>query len=65
MPTGTIYKYNKNRKFSVIRPDNWKTGLIDVLFETITFDAKLGDRVEYDQIQIKNKRYAQNLKKIG
>jgi|DEB0MinimDraft_10_1074344.scaffolds.fasta_scaffold00009_10 cold shock CspA family protein len=65
MPTGTIYKYNKNRKFSVIRPDNWKTGLIDVLFETITFDAKLGDRVEYDQIQIKSKRYAQNLKKIG
>ena len=65
MPTGTIYKYNKNRKFSIIRPDEWKTQLIDVLFETKDFEAKLGDKVEYIQENIKGKRYAKNIKKIG
>ena len=65
MPTGTIYKYNKNRKFSIIRPDEWKTQLIDVLFETKDFDTKLGEKVKYDQENIKGKRYAKNIKKIG
>jgi len=65
MPTGTIYKYNSNRKYSIIRPDQWKTGLIDVLFETKDFKAKLGDKVEYDQKMQNGKRYAQNIKKIG
>lgn len=64
MPTGTIYKYNRNRKFSVIRPDEWKTGLVDVLFETKNFDAKLGDKVSYDQKMVNGKRYAENIKKI-
>jgi cold shock CspA family protein len=65
MPTGTIYKYNTNRKFSIIRPDQWKSGLIDVLFETQNFKCKLGDKVEYDQKFEKGKRYAENIKKIG
>jgi cold shock CspA family protein len=65
MPTGTIYKYNKNRKFSVIKPDEWKTGRIDVLFETATFETKLGEKVQYDYSERNGKRYAQNIKKIG
>ena len=64
MPTGTIYKYNKNRKFSVIRPDRWKTGLIDVLFESRSFNTKLGEKVSYDYKDVNGKRYAENLKKI-
>ena len=65
MPTGTIYKYNTKRKYSVIRPDEWKSQLIDVLFETKDFSCKLGDKVEYDQKFENGKRYAQNIKKIG
>jgi len=65
MPTGTIYKYNKVRKFSVIRPKDWKTNLQDVLFTTVSFDCKLGDHVEYDHVLRNGKRYAENLRKIS
>jgi len=64
MPIGTIYKYNSKRKFSVIRPKEWKTNLIDVLFETKDFECKLGDSVEYDEKEVNGKKYAQNIKKI-
>jgi hypothetical protein len=64
MPLGTIYKYNKNRKYSVIIPDEWKTRRTDVLFETATFETKLGERVSYDWVERNGKRYAENLKKV-
>ena len=64
MPVGTIYKYNSKRKFSVIRPKEWKTNLMDVLFETKDFECKLGDNVEYDEKEVNGKKYAQNIKKI-
>ena len=63
MPTGTVYKYNKRRKFSVIRPNNWKTGLVDVLFETKDFETKLGEKVEYESETINGKKYALNIKR--
>ena len=65
MPIGTIYKYNSKRKFSVIRPKEWKTELFDVLFETKSFACKLGDKVEYDEKLVNRKKYAENLKKVA
>jgi len=65
MPLGTISKYNKKRKYSVILPDEWKTARTDVLFETHTFDAKLGDRVSYNYVDRNGKRYAENLQKLN
>ena len=64
MPTGTIYKYNKNRKYSIILPDEWKTCRMDILFETASFKTTLGEKVEYNWIEKNGKRYAENLKKI-
>ena len=63
MPTGTVYKYNKRRKFSVIRPNHWTTGLVDVLFETKDFETKLGEKVEYESETINGKKYALNIKR--
>lgn len=63
MPTGKVLKYNKNRKYNVIRPDNWKTGLIDVLFEEKN-NFKIGDRVEYTYKDVNGKRYTESLKKL-
>jgi len=64
MPVGKIYKYNKNRKFSVIRPKEWKTQRQDVLFESIQHACCLGDNVEYDVEYRNGKGYATNIKKI-
>jgi len=61
MATGTIYKYNTNRKYNIIRPDEWKTGLMDILF-TEKGNYKLGDKVEYDWKLVNGKKYAENLK---
>ena len=65
MPIGTISKYNKNRKYSIILPDEWKTKRMDVLFETQLLDAKLGDRVSYNYVDRNGKRYAENLQKLS
>ena len=64
MPIGQIIKYNKKRKYSIIRPKEWGPELYDVLFETKDFKATLGDVVEYDEILSNGKKYALNLKKI-
>jgi cold shock CspA family protein len=64
METGTIYKYNKNRKYSVILPDQWKTCRMDVLFESNSFDTTLGEKVQYTWVERNGKRYAQNLQKL-
>lgn len=65
MPIGTVSKYNKNRKYSIILPDEWKTKRMDVLFETHMLDAKLGDRVSYNYVDRNGKRYAENLQKLS
>jgi hypothetical protein len=64
MPIGQIIKYNKKRKYSVIRPDKWGRELYDVLFETKDFKALLGDVVEYEEVLSNGKKYALNLRKI-
>lgn len=64
MAVGTVYKYNKNRKFSVIRPKEWKIQRQDVLFESTQYAFSLGDRVEYDVEYRNGKGYATNIKKI-
>ena len=48
MPIGQIIKYNKKRKYSIIRPKEWGPELYDVLFETKDFKARIGDVVEYE-----------------
>ena len=64
MAVGTVYKYNKNRKFSVIRPKEWKIQRQDVLFESTQYAFNLGDHVEYDVEYRNGKGYATNIKKI-
>ena len=65
MPIGQVYKYNKNRKFSIIRPKTWGDTLHDVMFLSSEYDLKKGDTVEYTR-EMKNKKfYATNIKKIG
>ena len=64
MPIGTIYKYNKNRKFSIIRPKEWKTERQDVLFESIQYTFNLGDHVRYDVEYRNGKGYASNIQKL-
>jgi len=63
MFTGTIYVYNKKRKYNVIRPDQWTTGLIDILLEH-KGDFKVGEKVEYIYKEVNGKRYAEYIKKI-
>jgi hypothetical protein len=64
MPIGQIIKYNKKRKYSIIRPKEWGPELYDVLFETKDFKALIGDVVEYEELLSNGKKYAFNLKKI-
>ena len=65
MPLGQVYKYNKNRKYSIIRPKTWGDTLKDVLFLSSDHDLKKGDTVEYNS-EVKNKKtYATFIKKIG
>lgn len=64
MPTGTVSKYNKNRKYSVIMPKEWKTERKDVLFLSSEYTFALGDEVEYIVEYINGRGYAQNIKKI-
>ena len=64
MATGTVYKYNKNRKFSIIRPKEWKIQRQDVLFESAQYSFSLGDKVEYDVEYRNGKGYASNIKKL-
>jgi len=64
METGTISKYNKNRKYSVILPDQWKTARMDVLFESSSFECKLGDKVTYEWVESNGRRYAKNIQKL-
>lgn len=64
MPIGQVYKYDKNRKYSVIRPKTWGPALNDVLFLSADYDLKKGDTVEYSS-EMKNKKfYASNIQKI-
>jgi len=65
MPTGTIDKFNKNRKYSIIKPKEWKTERRDVLFLSAEYDFAIGDQVEYIVSYKNGKGYAQNIKKIG
>jgi len=64
MPTGTVSKYNKNRKYSVIKPKEWKTERRDVLFLSSEYTFELGDEVEYIVEYVNGKGYAQNIKKV-
>ena len=64
MPTGTVSKYNKNRKYSVIKPKEWKTERRDVLFLSSEYKFELGDEVEYIVEYVNGKGYAQNIKKV-
>jgi hypothetical protein len=61
MKQGVIYKFTKN--LVVIRPDEFGPVRKDVLFDR-TKEYRLGDRVEYEQIEKNGRRYAVNLKKI-
>lgn len=64
MPVGQVYKYDKNRKYSIIRPKTWGNTLKDVLFLSSEHDLKKGDAVEYTS-ELKNKKtYATFIKKI-
>jgi len=65
METGTILKYNKNRKYSVILPDQWKTNRMDVLFESNSIECKLGDKVTYEWTESNGRRYAKNIQKLA
>jgi len=64
MATGQISKYSKNRKYSVIIPDDWGICRTDVLFNANEFEAKIGDRVEYTWVERNNRRYVESIKKI-
>ena len=65
MPVGQVYKYDKKRKYSIIRPKTWGNTLTDVLFLSSDHDLKKGDTVEYSS-EVKNKKtYATFIKKIG
>jgi hypothetical protein len=64
MPLGTIYKYNKNRKYSVIRPKTWGDTLRDLIFETAGTDFKVGDTVEYTAEIVNKRDFAKNIKKV-
>jgi len=64
MFTGTIYVYNNKRKYNIIRPDKWTTGLIDILFEQ-KGDYVVGEKVQYRYKEVNGKRYAEYIKKIN
>ena len=63
MPIGQIIKYNKKRKYSIIRPKEWGPELYDVLFETKDFKALIGDVVEYEELLSNGKNMHLILKK--
>ena len=60
---GQVYKFVGLK--GVIRPDEFGQTRMDVLFNKHSENLRIGDRVEYEQIEKNNRKYAQNIKKIG
>lgn len=60
---GQVYKFLG--KWGIIRPDKFGQTRMDVLFDKNINQLVIGDRIEYEQIEKNNRRYAENIVKIG
>jgi len=60
---GQVYKFTG--KWGVVRPDAFGQVRVDVLFDKNQHKLIIGDRIEYEQIEKNNRRYAENIVKIG
>jgi len=60
---GQVYKFAG--KWGVIRPDAFGQVRVDVLFDKNQHQFVIGERVEYEQIEKNNRKYAEKITKIG
>jgi hypothetical protein len=60
---GQVYKFTGI--WGHIRPDTWGQTRMDVLFKRNEHKLVLGDHVQYDLAEKNERKYAENLKKIG
>ena len=58
---GQVYKFVG--LYGLIRPNEWFQTRTDVMFNKKEHNLKLGDIVEYEQIDKSGRRHAVNLKK--
>ena len=60
---GQVYKFTGI--WGHIKPDTWGQNRVDVLFKRNEHKLIIGDHVQYDLTERKERKYAENLKKIG
>ena len=60
---GQVYKFVGIK--GVIRPDAFGQVRVDVLFDRHKENLRIGDRVEYEQVEKNNRKYAEKIEKIG
>lgn len=63
--TGQIYKFIG--KTALIRPDEFGQSRMDVIFDKneSTQTWKIGDRIQYEQVQKNGRRHATNVQKLN
>lgn len=59
--SGQVYKFTG--LYGHIRPNTWGQTRQDVLFKKQENNLIIGDRVEYEQVEINGRKYAQDIQK--
>lgn len=59
---GQVYKFSG--MYGIIRGNEWGQNRIDVLFPKAQHNMLIGDRVEYEEVIKKGRKFAENLKKV-